>query len=130
MQRLLPFAEEDLVILKHPNVRDLLKTFSSLMSNLSEERIIDLYEEVSVNEKITLLNEFLDNRGECYFSDLLVRKGSLIEIVCAFLAVLEAAKVNMIIIAQTQVFGDILIKRRVDQSEDLEESKEKAYGGD
>jgi segregation and condensation protein A len=108
MQRLLPFTEEEL--LEQPDIRDLLKTFSSLMSNLSEERILDLYEEVSVNEKITLITEFLDTRGGCNFSDLVVRKGSIIEIVCAFLAILEAVKIRMIVIVQNQLFGEILIR--------------------
>jgi segregation and condensation protein A len=107
MQRLLPFTEED--NLEQPDVRDLLKTFSSLMSNLTEERIIDLYEEVSVNEKITLIAEYLEIRGECRFSDLLIRKGSLAEIVCAFLAVLEAVKIRMISVTQARLFGDIAI---------------------
>ncbi|MDR0569288.1 MAG: segregation/condensation protein A [Spirochaetaceae bacterium] len=110
MQRLLPFVEDDL--LAQPDVRILLKTFSSLMSNLTEERIIDLYEEVSVNEKITLIAEYMETRGECLFSDLLIRKGSLSEIVCAFLAVLESVKIRMIRIEQSRLFGDILIRPR------------------
>jgi len=52
-QRILPFADEG--IWDQVNVWDLLQTFSSLLSHLSSERIIDLYEEVSVNEKITLI---------------------------------------------------------------------------
>jgi segregation and condensation protein A len=110
IQRLLPFTEGEL--LEQPDVRDLFKTFSSLMSNLTEERIIDLYEEVSVNEKITLIAEFLDTRGECTFSDLLIRKGSIMELVCAFLAILESVKIRMIVLVQDQLFGDILIRPR------------------
>lgn len=126
MQRLLPFAEEEL--LEQPDVRDLLKTFSSLMSGLSEERIIDLYEEVSVNEKIALITEFLDTRGECTFSDLLIRKGSLIEMVCTFLAILEAVKIRMIVIVQSRLFGAIEIRpkshvqeHQVENGSDLDE---------
>ncbi|MDR2484214.1 MAG: segregation/condensation protein A [Treponema sp.] len=126
MQRLLPFAEEEL--LEQPDVRDLLKTFSSLMSGLSQERIIDLYEEVSVNEKIALITEFLDTKGECTFSDLLIRKGSLIEIVCTFLAILEAVKIRMIVIVQNRLFGEIEIRpqshaqeRQVENGSDLDE---------
>ena len=110
MQRFLPFAEEELIIWQQPDIQELLKTFSSLMSNLSEERILDLYEEVSVNEKITLITEFLDTRKEFYFSDLIIRKNSLVELVCAFLAILESAKIKLIVIAQIQIFGDILIR--------------------
>jgi segregation and condensation protein A len=107
LQRALPFGEEDLW--EQVDIWDLLKTFSAFR-NLPGERIIDLYEEVSVNEKITLLSELLENRGKCFFIDLVVRAGSMMDFVCAFLAILEAAKNRMIVIFQNRMFGDILIK--------------------
>jgi segregation and condensation protein A len=111
LQRTLPFMEEELW--EKVEVWDLLKTFSRLvMTKLPGERIIDLYEEVSVNEKLTLLMEFLDEKGECGFNDLVVRKGSIMDIVCAFLAILEAVKLRMALIFQHRMFGDILIRRR------------------
>jgi segregation and condensation protein A len=109
LQRPLPFADDTLW--EKVDVWDLLKTFSSLMTSLSNERIIDLYEEVSVNEKITLLSELLERRGECNFTDLVVRNGSVTDIVCAFLALLEAVKTRMVSIFQNRMFGDILIRR-------------------
>jgi segregation and condensation protein A len=110
LQRPLPFTDEDLW--EKVDIWDLLKTFSSLMNNLSDERIFDLYEEVSVNEKITLLSELLESRGECIFTDLVVRNGSIMDIICAFLAILEAVKFRMITIFQNRMFGDILIRRQ------------------
>jgi segregation and condensation protein A len=110
LQRPLPFTDEELW--EKVDVLDLLKTFSNLMNNLSDERIFDLYEEVSINEKITLMNEQLEKRGECYFTDLVVRNGSIMDIICAFLAVLEAVKFRMILIFQNRMFGDILIRSR------------------
>ncbi|MDR2258839.1 MAG: segregation/condensation protein A [Treponema sp.] len=107
LQRALPFAEGELW--EKVDIWDLLKTFSALRS-LPGERIIDLYEEVTINEKITLLSELLENRGECFFTDLVVRNGSVLDIVCAFLAILEAVKIRMVVIFQNRMFGDILIK--------------------
>jgi segregation and condensation protein A len=107
LQHNLPFTDED--IWEKIDIWDLLKSFSSLTINLPAERIIDLYEEVTVNEKTTLLNEFLENKGECRFTDLIIRSGAL-DVVCSFLAVLEAAKLRMIVIYQNRLFGDILIK--------------------
>jgi segregation and condensation protein A len=115
LQRTLPFAEEELW--EKMDIWDLLRTFSTLMSNLSQERIIDLYEEVSVNEKIALLTELLETKGECHFTDLVLRKGSVIDIVCAFLAILEAVKMRMIVIFQNHIFGDILIRPHTHFSE-------------
>jgi segregation and condensation protein A len=108
LQRALPFADEDLW--EKADVWALLKTFSSLMSNLSQERILDMYEEVTINEKITLLRELLGTRGECSFTDLVIRHGSVLDIVCAFLAILEAVKIRMVSIFQNRMFGDIIIK--------------------
>jgi segregation and condensation protein A len=107
LQHNLPFTDDDMW--EKVDIWDLVKTFSSLTVNIDSERIIDLYEEVSVNEKTTLLAEFLENRGECRFTDLIIHSGAL-EIVCAFLAVLESAKMRMIVIFQNRLFGDILIR--------------------
>ncbi|MDR0602215.1 MAG: segregation/condensation protein A [Treponema sp.] len=108
LQRTLPFMDEDLW--EQVDIWDLLKTFSTLMRNISGERIFDLYEEISVNEKITLLAELLETRGECNFTDLVVRNGSVMDIICAFLAILEAVKIRTAVIFQNRMFGDILIK--------------------
>jgi segregation and condensation protein A len=108
LQRPLPFTEDTLW--EKIDVWDLLKTFSGLMSNLSGERIFDLYEEVSINEKIALMSELLETRGECSFSDLLVRDGSVMDTVCAFLAILEAVKIRTVSIFQNRMFGDIVIR--------------------
>lgn len=108
IQRALPFGDEELW--ERVDTWDLLKTFSNLVSSYNSERILDLYEEVSVNEKITLMNELLEEKGECLFTDLIVRKGNLMDIVCAFMAILEAVKFRMASIWQNRMFGDIKIK--------------------
>jgi len=107
LQHNLPFTDDD--IWEKVDIWDLVKTFSALTKNLPAESIIDLYEEVSVNEKTTLLLEFLENQGECRFTDLIIHSGSM-DVVCAFLAVLEAAKLRMIVLFQNRLFGDILIR--------------------
>jgi segregation and condensation protein A len=108
-QRILPFVDEG--IWEQVNVWDLLQTFSSLLSNLSSERIIDLYEEVSVNEKITLIAEILEGKEEFLFTEL-VRKRTILEIVCSFWAVLELVKERRILVLQNRLFGDIMIRAR------------------
>jgi segregation and condensation protein A len=110
LQHNLPFADDDMW--QKVDIWDLVKAFSSLTVHLPSERIIDMYEEITVNEKTTLLMEFLENRGECRFTDLIIRSGAL-DVVCSFLAVLEAAKMRMIVIFQHRLFGDILIRPNV-----------------
>lgn len=108
LQHTLPFDDEDLW--KRVDVWDLLKIFTELAPGLTQERIIDLYEEVSVNEKIALLYEILEERKECRFTDLVVRAGSIPDFVCAFLALLEVVKQRMVLVLQNRMFGDIVIR--------------------
>ncbi|MGM0431691.1 MAG: segregation and condensation protein A [Spirochaetota bacterium] len=113
-QQSLPFVEEDLW--NEIDVWDLLKTFSSLLSSISPEHVFNIYEEVSVKEKLALLNELFETRDEIAFSDLIVREGSPMDVICAFLAILEAVKYRKIAIFQNSLFGDISI-RALPQSE-------------
>jgi len=108
-QRILPFTDDG--IWNEVSVWDLLQTFSSLLSTLSAERIIDLHEEVSINEKVTLIGEMLESRDELLFTDLL-RRRSVLEVVCAFFAVLEMVKSREITVYQNRLFGDIRIRAR------------------
>ena len=109
-QRAFDFVDDD-ELWQQLDVWDLLQTFSGVMSRLTPERIIDLYEEVSINEKLSLIHELLDDRGEFLFADLVVRPDSIMDVVCAFLAVLEAVKSLKIGIYQNRLFGDIRIRR-------------------
>ncbi|MDX9897417.1 MAG: segregation/condensation protein A [Spirochaetia bacterium] len=120
MQRALPFGDEGLW--DKIDVWDLLKSFSGLMGGMSSERIIDMYEEVSINEKTALIHEFLETRESFAFHDLITRPGSTLDIVCAFLALLEAVKYRVISIHQHRLFGDIQIRAHEKRREDGPES--------
>ncbi len=109
-QNALPFNDEELW--DEIDVWDLLKTFSSLLSNISPERIFNIYEEVSVKEKLVLMDELFAEREEIEFVDLIVREGSPLDVICAFLAILEAVKFKKIILFQNRMFGEIRLKRR------------------
>jgi segregation and condensation protein A len=107
LRHILPYINDN--VWEKAVIWDLFKAFSSLTMNLPVERVIDLYEQVTINEKTALLMEILENRGECWFTDLIIRAEAL-DVVCAFLAVLEAVKTRMITIFQNRMFSDILIK--------------------
>ena len=108
LQKSLPFDDEDLW--EKVDVWDLLKVFTKFTAGLPRERIIDLYEEVTVNEKIALLFEIIEDRGECRLTDLVVRVSSILDFICAFLALLEVVKERMVIVSQNRMFGDIRIR--------------------
>ena len=96
------------------------KLFKSMVSQYSNEKILNMYEEISVNEKITLMNELFEKNNECMFSDLITRKGNEMDVICAFMAILEAVKFRMIKILQNRLFGDIKICKREDSTESFE----------
>ncbi len=115
IQRVLPFEDENMW--EKVDTWDLLqqmqKIFQNLISQYSDSKIIDMYEEISVNEKLTLMNELLEKKNECMFTDLIVRKGNVLDVICAFMALLEAVKFKMATIMQNRMFGDIKICRNM-----------------
>ena len=115
-QAILPFPDDN-ELWEKIDVWDLLSTFSTIISSLSSERIIDLYEEVSVNEKLSLIYELLDTHSEFFFTDLIIKADSTMDIICAFLAILESVKAKRIIILQNKLFGDIKIKGKGEEGE-------------
>ena len=123
IQRVLPFDERD-SDWEQVDTWDLLqqmqKLFKSMVSQYSNEKILNMYEEISVNEKITLMNELFEKKNECMFTDLITRDGNEMDIVCAFMAILEAVKFKMITIFQNKLFGDIKICKRLDSGESLQ----------
>lgn len=108
-QPALPFDEEE-DLWQEIEVWDLLRSFSAIMKGLTPERIIDLYEEVSINEKLSLITELCEKRGEFLFTELITKSNSTMDIVCAFLAVLESVKARTVRIFQNRLFGDIRIR--------------------
>lgn len=118
IQRVLPFDKEE-AMWEQVDTWDLLqqmqKIFRDMVSQYSNEKILNMYEEISVNEKITLMNERLERTGECMFTELITRPGNEMDVVCAFMALLEAVKFRMILVLQNRLFGDIKICRRTDE---------------
>ncbi len=113
----LPARREREIELLHPEkemweevaVWDLLKAFSTLVSSISMERIIDLHEEMTVNEKMALVLELLETKGKFEISAIITRGGSVLEIICAFMAILELAKQQIIRLYQHKLYGHIRI---------------------
>lgn len=109
IERVLPFEEDNLW--EKVEVWDLLKNFVHLVGGLNSERLLTLYEEVTVNEKITLAYELLETKKSFRFEDLITQPQNLLDIICAFLAVLEMVKTHIIGVYQNKLFGDIEIRR-------------------
>ena len=71
---------------------------------------------ISINEKVALMYELFESKKEFYFTELLTRTNSMMDVVCAFLALLESVKQKRILILQNKLFGDILIRPREEEA--------------
>lgn len=92
-------------------IDDLFSSYKSIKKLNEREKIVNLDEEVTINEKITLINEILNTKNEFLFDDLIINKDSIMEFVCAFLAILDSIKYRVILVFQNRQYGTILLKR-------------------
>lgn len=70
---------------------------------------------VTVADKISQIEAALRRRSRISFNRLLARAASRVEIIVAFLAVLELIKRRRVDVQQEQAFGEIIITARVSQ---------------
>lgn len=99
------------------DVKDLFSTYKSIKKLNQREKIVNIDEEVTINEKITLIDELLEERDEFYFDELIINENSLLEIVCAFLAILDSIKYRVLKVYQNKQFGRILLKKHEGDNE-------------
>ena len=109
--------------------KDLMDTFMEIMKNYSfiEEKVFNVYEDVTEKEKIALMNELFETRDQIQFTDLITKKTPM-HVICAFLAVLESVKDKIILVDQPVLFGDMtLTKRPVDWDPNLADDYDAEY---
>ena len=124
----LPF--EDHQLWNGISVWDLLKTFSGLLKSITTEHVFNVYEEVTTKQKLTLMAELFEHQNELTFLDIVVDDASPMHIIAAFLAVLEAVKYSMITIHQHVLFGDIVMRKRLEFDADFIEEHEEDFEQD
>ena len=115
IERILPFENDENMWEKMDTwqlLQDMQKIFRNLTNVNPDEKILDMNEDITPPEKIALMNELLVKKGECMFTDLITRKGNELDVICAFMAILEAVKMKMADIYQNRMFGDIKICRK------------------
>ena len=115
IERFLPFEEDENQWQKMDTwalLQDMQKIFRNLTRMDSLSGTLNISEDITPNEKIALMNELLEKKGECMFTDLITRRGNELDIICAFMAILEAVKLKLADIYQNKMFGDIKICRK------------------
>ncbi len=107
---MIPFEDQELF--EDVSVLMLLETYSNIMAKISPTKIFNVYEEVTVNEKLALMNEMFEKVDMIYIEDIIIHLDQPLHIICSFMAILEACKFKMITIEQAIPFDTIIIRKR------------------
>ena len=115
IERTLPFVDDESQWKKMDTwalLEDMQKIFRNITNVNPDGYVIEKDMEIAPNEKIALMQELLDKNGACMFTELITRKGNELDVICAFMAILEAVKLKMADIYQNKMFGDIKICKK------------------
>jgi segregation and condensation protein A len=101
------FRHEELLAV---DLVDLLKAFRGLLGRLGDEARIQLTRDtVSVAEKIAWLTDLLERRRSLDFLQLIQDLETNLDRIATFLAVLEMCRLQMIVIFQRKLLGEIRV---------------------
>ena len=96
---------------------DLTQAFKGVIRFLHQGQEHEIESEVySVDEKIEGIQSILDMQNSVAWTDLFRMCKSRVELICAFLAILELCKMEVISAHQHATFGDIRIFKKVAES--------------
>ena len=107
---MLPYEDADLF--KDVTLENLLITYRSLLEKVVPAKVFNIYEEVTVNEKIAYMNELLEDQNMITITDIIIHPERADHIICSFMAILEATKWKMILLRQEEPYGEIYIIKR------------------
>ena len=111
-------APEEVEEFVEASLFDLLNAFSQFMAGeVSRDMIHEIIrEEVTVEQKVAELRELTRQAKKVSFTELLRRCTAKSEAIATFLALLELIRLKEILIGQDQLFGEIMILSRSEQS--------------
>jgi segregation and condensation protein A len=107
---MVPFEDQELF--EDVDVLKLLQTYTNLLNKITPTKIFNVYEEVTVNEKLALMNELFESCEVIHIEDIIIHLEQPLHIICSFMAILEACKFKMISIEQEIPFETIIIRKR------------------
>ncbi len=123
----LPYTDEELF--EGVDLNLLLKTFYKLLSRKTpSNKIFNVYEDVTPEEKVALISELLETKEQITIEEVIVHIDQNVHIICAFMAILQATKDHLILIKQDIPDGEIYItKRAPDFDENLADQYDREY---
>ena len=95
------------------SILDLQNIFESVLDKLPKVEVLvkeTIKKVISIKDKIDYLKKSLLERVNLTFHSAIVDKKDKVEIVVTFLAMLELARNNMVVVEQENMFGEIKIK--------------------
>lgn len=93
---------------------DLASAFDDVISKLPDVSHLKqetMREVISIKDKIEHILQNLSERIECTFSQAVTNAKTKVEVIVTFLAMLELVRKNIVVIEQSEMFGDIKIKK-------------------
>jgi segregation and condensation protein A len=104
---------------------DLIKAIRAMLRFVFGEAVHEVVGEgSSVDEKIGLIQEMLEEQESVTWQELLAKSRSKVELVCCLLAILELCRMRRIRAHQHSVYGDIRIfARPPEEDEETEEAE-------
>lgn len=134
-----PFEDKELF--QGVSLDDLLFTFSNILGKKPPTKIFNIFREVSISDKEALIMEELELKETVTIQEIIKDFENPLHTICAFMAILDMAKRNIIVFLQKVSNGEIYIFKKKDdwdgknpdQNDNvaenyfLEETEEKEY---
>ena len=101
---------------------DLVKTFGEVLERLRNEPVVEFEQEpVSVSDRIRFLRDILlTANGDVQLSEILRQQASPRAVIATFLALLEMVRGQTVTVRQTDLFGEIVIRKHTKFNEALD----------
>ena len=108
---------------------DLLEALNRVMARRPERTVYSVQTEVwDIEDKMSLIARTVAEEGQLLFSQIMFQASERMEIVVAFMALLELIKMGRVIVVQDENFADILILPKLAEGTDTHAALTPAVG--
>ncbi|MBI2619903.1 MAG: segregation/condensation protein A [Ignavibacteriales bacterium] len=112
-EKIMP-VHEDEDTLRDVSLFDLIASFKFAVDRMPKKTVHEIIRlNVSIDEQISFLNDFFARRSEATFSEIVGGMDEKIRIVVTFLALLDLIRGRLLIVRQSNPFGELSIMRPV-----------------
>jgi len=103
-------GQEEEISLSDISLFDLLDALKAVLARVPEKRSLEIIvDELSVQDRMTLILDSLEERESAAFSELFVDDQSRMAVIVTFLALLELIRLKRVRVVQVELFGAIRV---------------------